>query len=66
MAPGLTGNFYSQSSIAGYKANGPFSLPGTHLARPVHFSQPKLYRAVQFCLRKLYQVVQFSPGTIFA
>ena len=39
-----------------YIANGPFSLPGTLLARPVHFSQPKLYsarynfRPVQFCV----------------
>ena len=40
-----------------------FSLPG---ARPVHFSQPKLYRPVQFWLRKMYRAIQFSPGTILA
>ena len=46
-----------------YIANGPFSLPGTLLARPVHFSQPKLYRAVLFWLRKLYRPVQFLRDT---
>ena len=40
-SPGLTDNLL-------LKANGTFSLPGTLLARPVHFSQLKLYRAVQF------------------
>ena len=43
-----------------YIANGPFSLPGTLLARPVQFSQPKLYGAVQFGYEKYnFRPVQF-------